>query len=95
MSSNKLTPILFLSAKQGLTQFNLNKLMGINNNTLKAWVNNPCLISIGNLIKLAGLCNVTTIELLYLLMINKPQITKDIKNTLQSHLNEIQQKYDL
>jgi hypothetical protein len=82
-------PLKRLLIAKGLTIMGLAQLMGRSKVQLHTYLNNPYLMTLGQLSTLAGHLDTNVIELHYLIRLNKPKVEKvDISN-----LSSVVEKY--
>lgn len=71
--NNNLSPIVWQMKRNKLTTVNCCTILGITSKTLRAWIKDPGIIQLKNLIILAGLFGIHVEELIYIIIRNKPQ----------------------
>lgn len=93
---NKYSAILYYLGKNNYTKADLCRFLGISQITLNTWIEDPYMINLRQLSRMAGLFGLSIEELVYCLLRNKPQVNKagdwyleDMRLRVSSYIGEI------
>lgn len=88
----KQSPILYQMNKCNFTRIDIYRILHVEANTFKAYINNPLMIPLKHIITMAGLFGLSPEELIYIILRNKPQpIGQDNKHA-SWYLENIKEK---
>ena len=85
-------PIATHSRNNQLSMIDLCRALNCVPKTMREYIDNPYLMRMGDIVKLAGLFGITSLELFYSLQRNIPNLKRDKNN--QFHLSEIMRKVE-